>query len=242
MRVILANENPLIIDQLKKLLKVHRVVSIDSASNTMELTRQLNENEYDLAIIGARLQGTITLELLKGLQNSMAVIITSPDTEDAYPALKAGVMDYLLEPVQLRETAESIKRVMDKLNDNKALGSAAAIAYKKRFLVKIGDKMKAISVRDIAYIFAEGKLIYLVTTAPGRKYIIDHKMDELERTLLDKEHFFRINRKYLVHIDALEEARPYVNSRLKLLLNVPCEQDMIVSREKVVAFKQWLNW
>ena len=45
----------------------------------------------------------------------------------------------------------------------------------------------------------------------------------------------------MIKIDAIEEARVYVNSRLKLILNPPTDFDMIVSREKVHDFKNWLN-
>jgi len=241
MQVILANENPLVIEQLQKLLEIHKVDSVHTVSDSIKLAKLLEKNEYDFAIVGARLQNTSTLELLKKRKKSVPVIITSPGTEDAYAAIKACTVDYLLEPLRFDETTESIKGVLDRLNHEKTDNYLRDIAPKKRFLVKIGDKMKAISVSEVAYIFVEGKLIYLVTSSPGRKYIIDHTMDELEQGLLDSDNFFRINRKYFIAIHALEEVRPYVNSRLKILLNVPCDKDMIVSREKVVQFKRWLN-
>jgi len=241
MRVLLANENPLVIEQLQKLLEVHKVDSVHTVSDSIILAKLLEKNEYDFAILGARMQNTSTLEILKKRQKSMPVIITSPETDNAYAAIKVCAVDYLLEPLRFDETSETIKGVLDRLNPERTDNYISVFAPKKRFLVKVGDKMKSIGVSDVAYIFAEGKLIYLVTSSPSRKYIIDFKMDELEQRLLDSDYFFRINRKYFIAIHALEEVRPYVNSRLKILLNVPCDQDMIVSREKVVQFKRWLN-
>ena len=241
MQVILANENPLIIDQLQKLLNVHKVEAVHTSTDSINLAKHLEEYEYDFGIIGANMQNISTLELLKNQKKSIPVIITSPGKEDAFTAIKAHVFDYLLEPLKPEETAKSIKSILDKMICDKTANLAGSINVKKRFLVKIGDKFKVVSINDVAYIFADGKLIYLVTSSPNRKYIIDYTMDELEQNLLDADLFFRINRKFFINIQVIEEVRPYVNSRLKVILNAPCDQDMIVSREKVVQFKRWLN-
>ena len=113
--------------------------------------------------------------------------------------------------------------------------------YKKRFIIKFGDKIQFRKAKEVSYIYAEGKMAYIITRQPTRKYIIEYTLDELEKKLLDPSIFFRINRKFIVNIDSIEEARQYVNSRLKLILNPPNDVDMIVSREKVHDFKRWLN-
>ena len=113
--------------------------------------------------------------------------------------------------------------------------------FKRRFLVKIGDRLKTKPVDDIAYIFAEGKTVYIVSSTDKRKYIVEHTLDELEHQLLDPIDFYRINRKFIVNINSIDEVRNYVNSRLKLTVDPVSEVDMIVSREKVSDFKSWLN-
>jgi DNA-binding LytR/AlgR family response regulator len=119
--------------------------------------------------------------------------------------------------------------------------AATQTDYKKRFLVKIGDKLKSKNVNDISYIFAEGKIVYIVSKLDNRKYIVEHTLDELEKNYLNPNDFFRINRKFIINISAIEEVRTYVNSRLKLHTHPLSESDMIVSREKVLDFKKWLN-
>ena len=113
--------------------------------------------------------------------------------------------------------------------------------FKLRFLVKIGDRLKTKPVEDIAYLFAEGKTVYIVSKADNRKYIVEHTLDELENYLLNPHDFYRINRKFIININSIDEVRNYVNSRLKVKLNSACDMDMIVSREKVSDFKSWLN-
>ena len=132
---------------------------------------------------------------------------------------------------------QAIEKVRDTIETTKQEN----IKFKKRSLVKFGDKIQSIAVEDVSYIYAEGKMVFIVTKSTNRKYIIEYSIDELEKNLLNPENFYRINRKFIVNIDAIEEARQFVNSRLKLILNPSTDFDMIVSREKVQDFKRWLN-
>jgi len=114
-----------------------------------------------------------------------------------------------------------------------------ANTYKKRFLVKQGSRIQYIPVEDIAYLFADGKVSYLVSKEQ-RQYVIDHTLEELESELLDPSFFFRISRKAIVRIDAIQEVRTNDN-RLELNLSKTSDFPLIVSRDRLKAFKHWLN-
>jgi DNA-binding LytR/AlgR family response regulator len=73
-----------------------------------------------------------------------------------------------------------------------------------------------------------------------RHYYLDHSLEQVE-SLVDPDHFFRVNRKFLVARDAIKDIISYTNSRLKLSLSQPAEEEIIVSREKVKEFKRWLE-
>jgi len=53
--------------------------------------------------------------------------------------------------------------------------------------------------------------------------------------------FFRVNRQFLVNLHAIKEISIYSNSRLKVILNNFKEDEIIVSREKVQVFKEWIS-
>jgi len=60
--------------------------------------------------------------------------------------------------------------------------------------------------------------------------------------MLDPAVYFRVNRKYKVRLDAVQKATVYSNSRLKLHLpHLDKGDEVVVSREKVGAFKDWLQ-
>lgn len=84
------------------------------------------------------------------------------------------------------------------------------------------------------------KLLTYIHTKDNRNYVIDFSLEKVENQL-DPKKFFRINRGQIIHIDSIKEITMYSNSRLKIVLNTYNELDMIVSREKVTDFKNWLE-
>ena len=107
------------------------------------------------------------------------------------------------------------------------------------FVVKIGEHIHTIPTVDAAYFFSQEKATFLQTLEKNR-FIIDYTLEQLEQ-MVDPDKFFRINRKYLVSLEAVKDIVTYSNSRLRLILKHSDEMDAIVSRDKVQLFKKWLD-
>jgi len=73
-----------------------------------------------------------------------------------------------------------------------------------------------------------------------RSYLIDHSLEHWKEQL-NPEQFFRVNRTFIVHINAIKDIISYSNSRLKLILQSYKETEIIVSRERVKEFKGWID-
>jgi DNA-binding LytR/AlgR family response regulator len=69
---------------------------------------------------------------------------------------------------------------------------------------------------------------------------LDHTLEQLEHELEPKV-FFRISRKFFVNINAIKDMIHYTNSRLQIKLNTFNDQEVIVARERVKDFKDWLQ-
>jgi len=74
----------------------------------------------------------------------------------------------------------------------------------------------------------------------GKFYLLDHPLDRIEN-LIDPAKFFRINRKHLIQLSSIGKMVQFTNSRLKVELKQPFDEELIVAREKVKAFKEWLE-
>ena len=219
------------------------IVDVMEATTLHEMNLILTENSPDFAIISTQYEdGSIfSLFPLKPMQCPM--IITSKTEQEAYQAIRLHADGYLLEPVAEVDLFNTLNYVLTlRTTATNGRGESSSRTYKQRLLVKIGDKLKSLGAGDVAYAYAEGKVVYIIALSSNKKYIIDYSLDELEKSILNPASFFRINRKFIINIDAIDEVRSYMNSRLKLTLSVSSDADMIVSREKVVAFKNWMNY
>jgi two-component system response regulator LytT len=110
--------------------------------------------------------------------------------------------------------------------------------YKSRFTVKIGLQLKIINSDEIECFFSENKGTY-IHTFENRDYLIDTPLEVLEEDLCPKN-WYRISRKFIVPLASVKEILVYSNSRLKIILPTFKGEDVIVSREKVSDFKNWM--
>jgi DNA-binding LytR/AlgR family response regulator len=103
----------------------------------------------------------------------------------------------------------------------------------------VGEHLRPVEVDDILYFHSLEKTTF-AQSKDGRKHILDFTLDQLEG-LLNPLKFFRINRKYIVSVSSIRDMISHTNSRLKLLLKSSEDDDIIVARERVQEFKDWLD-
>jgi DNA-binding LytR/AlgR family response regulator len=106
-------------------------------------------------------------------------------------------------------------------------------------MVKRGTDFIAIRMEQIAYFYSEHKITFLIDTQ-GSRYIVDKPLSEIE-TSLDPSRFFRINRKFLAHIDAVSRFRPFEKGKVLVDLHPPVKEEVIVSQENSSSFKAWIG-
>ena len=78
-------------------------------------------------------------------------------------------------------------------------------------------------------------------TNQNQTYPVDGSLDSVE-LLLDPIQFFRINRKFIVSIEAITNMVVWSRGRIKLEMCPKCENgfEMVVSIDRVNDFKKWL--
>ena len=218
---------------------------LDSVKRSIEFLGR--NNTAELIFVDIHLADGSSFDIFSKLTIDTPVIFTTAYDEFALKAFKLNSVDYLLKPI----AADDLRRALDKFRKFNA-GSQAlmlenmATIYKKiskpfkgRFMVKSGDAIASIKTDEINYFVAEDGIVLLVTKA-GKRFAVDYTLEQLE-TLIAPESFFRINRKVLIHINAVHKVSAYFNSRLKLSSESLAGDDCVVSRERVSDFKQWLD-
>lgn len=208
-------------------------------------------NEHpDLIFLDIQLSDGLSFEIFEEIEVNSAIIFTTAYDEYALKAFKLNSVDYLLKPIdedELKVAVEKYKNQQHKESNiqvniddiRRLLINPVDRKYKKRFTIKIGQHIKIIHVDEIECFYSENKATYIHTTNK-RNYLIDGSLEHWQDQL-DPEQFFRVNRTYMVHINALKDIIAYTNSRLKLLLHSYDETEIIVSRDRVKDFKNWID-
>ncbi|WP_179348300.1 LytR/AlgR family response regulator transcription factor [Winogradskyella pacifica] len=251
MNVIIIEDEKPSARRLQRMLKVVDLNAETMLHSVEESIEWFQNNEHpDLIFLDIQLSDGLSFEIFEAIDIKSAVIFTTAYDEYALKAFKLNSIDYLLKPIDDEDLKTAVEKYKGRLpqkqsvtldfNDIKnLLVNPIEREYKKRFSVKVGQHLKLINIEDIECIYSENKGTYAFTTE-GRNYLLDATLDDLE-TDLEPDVFFRISRKFYVNINAIKDMVSYTNSRLQIKLNRFNEQDIIVARERVKDFKNWLE-
>jgi len=259
MNVLIIEDEYPAAERLQQLLNrlnatINVVDVLDSVENAIRWFAE--HSAPDLILSDIQLSDGLSFEIYEKVVIKSPIIFTTSYDEYAIQAFKVKSIDYLLKPIKVEElqraiakyqqlkseyseeeNASKIERLLDDLQHSGR--QSAGRRHKKRFLVKKGEQLMPIADNEIAYFYTENELVYLFTPE-GKKYVVDYTLEQLDK-LVDNEKFFRINRQYLIHLEAIRQIHTYFNSRLKLNLQPNPANEVIVSKGKSKAFKQWLE-
>ena len=254
--VLIVEDEPLAARRLADLLARQPVpvAVVGTAESVAEAVGLLRTTAPDVLFLDIHLADGLSFELFERAEVRCPVIFTTAYDQYALRAFKHNSIDYLLKPLDADELAAAVRRLQARqpsLTAAPALDPAVLAQlmqqlqprpqYKQQFVVRVGEHLKVVPVEQVAYFFSLEKATLLQTTA-NRRFVVDQTLEQLE-ALLDPARFFRLNRAYLVGADAIQDIIHYTNSRLQTVLRPPAPEGatVLVSREKVGAFKQWLD-
>ncbi|NER16401.1 LytR/AlgR family response regulator transcription factor [Spongiivirga citrea] len=215
---------------------------IEEASSWLDQKQE----EIDLIFMDIQLQDGLSFEIFNRVKVNKPVIFATAFDEYAIDAFKSNGIDYVLKPVTFIALSAALKKFeglkaqfSQPAAINTVINEIESSRYKSRFLVKLGNHIHSVKTENVNLFYAEGRTAYLVTDQ-SKKYIVDYRLEDLN-SLLNPHNFFRVNRSFILNINAIEDVMVYSNNRLKIKTFASVESEIIVSREKVNAFKQWFE-
>ena len=193
-----------------------------------------------------QLDDGICFEIFDAVKIRTPIIFTTAYDSYAIKAFKVNSVDYLLKSIDKAALAGALEKFHSLYSKVKPEAKALeqllgkmATQYKTRFFVKIGNHFHSLPTDKIDCFFIRERAVFL-RTAEGKNFDLDYSLDQIQKRV-DPEKFFRINRNFLVNIDAIRDIYSYSSSRLGIKLKMLDHLDLIVSREKVNDFKMWLD-
>lgn len=226
------------------------VTTLTSVKSTIKWLEE-NPDGADVIFMDVELADGVCFEIFDKVAVSAHVIITTAYDNYAINAFKINSVDYLLKPIGEEELKRAWERSVERLEAKHELNIEALLdivsqarkgsnrEFKKRFIVKAGEKIVIIPVDEIAYCFSEDKSTYAVCRN-GVRRLLDYSLDTVQE-MLDPSLFYRISRSYIVSINSIENISKHLGTRLKLQLNPKSEDDVVVSRSRTSDFLEWLD-
>lgn len=217
-----------------------KVIAVLSSVN--ESIEWFLTNEHpDLVLVDIQLSDGLSFEIFEQLTINSSIIFTTAYDEYALKAFKLNSIDYLLKPIDENELKAALEKFTSLQTpfSQQNLHAVYNKEYKKRFVVKTGNIIKIIDSNDIECFYSAFKSSFLTTTE-DRSFPLDDSLENIEKDV-NPDLFFRVNRQFLIALTAIKEISIYSNLRLKIILNNYKDEEIIVSRERVQAFKHWIS-
>ncbi|HPH85621.1 MAG TPA: LytTR family DNA-binding domain-containing protein [Ferruginibacter sp.] len=253
MRIVIIEDEILAAEDLTEILvklpfDIEIVKVLYSVAEAVAYFRQ--NNAYDLIFCDIQLGDGHSFKIFNQAPIKVPVIFCTAFNQYALEAFKNNGIDYILKPYIKKVIQDSIQRYenlkslfQDNAIDYNAILDRLQTKYSKdksESSLLINWKYKIIPVRisDIGLFHIEFKMTQLVMF-DNQKYFINQTLDELESICGDQ--FYRANRQYLVNRKSISEVLQYSARKLILKLMVEAKSDIIISKNKVSEFLEWLR-
>ena len=249
MNALIIEDEELTAERLSRLVQTHTKVDVITCLYSVKSAiKWLNSHPIpELIFLDIQLGDGSGFDILDQLSAFPYIIFTTAFDQYAIDAFKYNSIDYLLKPIKPQDLIDAVKKFELRSNPSnfqlpgliQELKSQISKKFKHKFLIKVGTKYHSLTTNDIAYFYSEEGETYTRTTE-NQNYIVDHTLDALE-AMLDPTDFFRINRHLIVKSNQIASIDAYFNNRLILELLPAFHETIIVSRERVKSFKEWMD-
>lgn len=251
MKIVIIEDEHLASSYLKSILEQQTIISINEISvlkSVKDAVAFFKENTVDLAFMDIHLGDGKSLDIFEETPISCPVIFITAYDSYAVKVFKHFTIDYLLKPYEEEELFEALikyKNIKETFNTNLIVESLVEIENQNQiqhhFLVNHRDKLISVNDTAITYFFATGKHLFIYTNS-GNSYLYNSNLKDLNAKL-DPVLFFKVNRKYSINRNHIQEIIKHSSQKIELLLNVsvPDSEPIILSKKEINNFKNWLD-
>ncbi|WP_299683096.1 LytTR family DNA-binding domain-containing protein [uncultured Tenacibaculum sp.] len=246
MKVIIIEDELVASRRLERMLSSYKFEIQANLVSVKQSVSWLKANKHpDLIFLDVHLSDGLCFDIFKEINIQSKIIFTTAFSEYSIKAFEYNSIFYLLKPIKEKELqlainkADTIQKIENEYKTLKNLFlDVEEKKFKTSFTIKIGKKIKIINQEEIIGFYSEDNVTYIKSIQT--KGIIHNSLTHLEEELNPKK-FFRVNRSWIVHKDFISDISIHKIARLKLVLHFFTDQEIIVSRERVKDFKNWID-
>lgn len=249
--IIIEDEKPAMEVLEKNLSHVSSQVNIKAKLKSVKESIEYfsNEPEADLIFSDVQLSDGLSFDIFTQTDVQIPVIFITGYDEYMMMAFENNGIDYLLKPVDKNDLEKALLKYNNLqshfLNTKVNVPVENLVKFingrkKTRLLVKRGLENIAVLLEDIALIYTQNKLVYVIDRF-SKKYLSDKTLSELEEEL-DDAIFFRVNRQYIININFVKSFKSYEKVKLLIDISIPeINHSIVISQETAPAFRKWMH-
>jgi DNA-binding LytR/AlgR family response regulator len=251
MRIVIIEDEPLTADDLREtILNAIADAQIIACLNSVRSAVAWFEanDAPDLIFSDIQLGDGLCFDIFKTVSIRTPVIFCTAYDEYALKAFDANGIDYILKPFDKKSIEAAFRKYNtlkqnftgenSKLNEIIRMFENSKKPMQSSVLVYKKDKIIPVRQDDIALYYIENEITHLITF-DCITYTINQTIEKLEE--MSGDHFFRVNRQFLINRKAVKEASAYFARKLSLKLTIPFKETITVSKNKVSDFLNWLS-
>jgi len=191
---------------------------VGEAASGPEAVEMIRSLRPDLVFLDVQMPGMTGFEVIEaiGTDEMPAVVFVTAYDEFAVEAFEVQAVDYLLKPFHADRFRQALARALDRVAHGGPSAESLArmlerLAQKqpaeaRRLLVRDGERIVFLPLREIVRLSAEGNYVR-VRTARGQEHQVRETLAHLEGRL-DPERFARVHRSEIVNVDFVAEVHP----------------------------------
>lgn len=257
MQILIIEDEVAAAGQLQKLIQAslpQATISgpLDTVEESIEWLNHAS-NQPELIFMDIQLADGMSFEIFSETTIQCPVIFTTAFDQHALTAFQHNGIEYLLKPIKAEQFRLAIDKFIRWTQEPTGFSTPqdwadllqqmghtpSAGSFQKRLVIRYGQQIKALRIKDAAFFYIESK-VTILKSFEGKSYPVDQNLEELER-ILDPSQFFRINRKMIINIEAIQQMSAHTKSRVRLNLHPAFDQEVVVSAERSPQFKEWLK-
>jgi two-component system LytT family response regulator len=239
MKAIIIDDERLARQELKNLLAPYPELQIVGEANNAETAIELIKQEKpDVIFLDIQMPGKNGFDLLEEISGVPEVVFVTAYDEYAIRAFEVNALDYLLKPVQSSRLAETVKKLLNKDNSEKAESKeqTQALNDNDQVFVKDGDKCWFVKLNDIRLFESEGN--YVRVYFDKNRPLILRSLNNLDERLNNKT-FFRASRKHIVNLKWVESIENWFNGGL--MVKLKGGEQVEISRRQASKLKEMMS-
>lgn len=238
MKVIIIDDERLARQELKSMLATYPGIEIaGECGDARSAIETVNNLKPDVIFLDIQMPGKTGFDLLEELTFVPEVVFVTAHDEYAIKAFEVNALDYLLKPVQPVRLSDTIKKLSDRMQEQKGPGEKLnVLSENDQVFVKDGERCWFVRLGDVRLLESEGNYVRLYFGQS--KPLILRSLNYLDERLNNRI-FFRASRKHIINLQWVDNIESWFNGGL--LVKLRGGEQVEISRRQAVKLKEMMS-